>query len=115
MIDDEAELVDAVKMRLEANGYEVIAACDGEEGVKKSVSEHPDLIILDMVMPKINGIEALSRIKSDPRTLNIPVVMLTAKSEREYILDAGKLGAADYIVKPVSMQELVVTVDKFIH
>jgi CheY-like chemotaxis protein len=52
----------------------VIAAYDGDEGVKKALSEHPDLVILDMVMPKMNGIEALSRIKSDPRTLNIPCI-----------------------------------------
>jgi two-component system alkaline phosphatase synthesis response regulator PhoP len=114
MIDDEADFVDAVRMRLEANGYEVIAAYDGDEGYAKAVKEAPDLILLDLVMPRPNGIETLSRIKSDSRISAIPVIILTAKEDREYILDSGKLGAVDYIIKPIDMQLLVESVDKCI-
>lgn len=112
VIDDEVDFVDAVAMRLEASGYTVIPAHNGEDGYLIAVKEIPDLILLDLVMPKMNGIEALSRIKSDSRTSAIPVIILTAKEEREYILDAGKLGAIDYIIKPVNMQLLVESVAK---
>ena len=112
VIDDESGFVDAVKMLLEANGYTIISAGNGAEGFDKAVKENPDLILLDLVMPKVNGIETLSKLKSDVRTSLIPVIMLTAKTDREYILDAGRLGAVDYIVKPVSMQELSASVKK---
>lgn len=114
VVDDETEFVDAVKMRLEANGYEVVAAYDGRDGVEKAKKERPDLILLDLVMPKSNGFEALSKIKSDLKTSAIPVVILTAKTESEYVMDAGKLGATDYVVKPVSMQGLVDVVKKYL-
>ncbi len=112
VVDDEVEFVDAVKMRLEANDYNVIAAYDGREGMEKAKRIHPDLILLDLVMPRSNGFETLSKLKLDPETSAIPVVILTAKSDTEYVLDAGKLGASDYIVKPASMQALVELVKK---
>jgi len=81
VIDDEAGFLDVVKMRLEANNYQVIGAYDGREGFDKAKKEHPDLILLDLVMPNMNGFEALSQLKSDSRTMNIPVIVLTAKTE----------------------------------
>lgn len=110
VVDDEKDFVEAIAMRLEAHGYGVVPAHDGAEGFDKAVKELPDLILLDLVMPKSNGIETLSRLKSDSRTASIPVMILTAKEEREYIIDAGKLGAVDYIIKPVNMQLLVESV-----
>lgn len=114
VVDDEAEFVDAIRMRLEANGYTVIAAYDGRECIEKAKKEKPNLVLLDVVMPNVNGFETLSKLKTDPRTMNIPVIMLTAKSDSEYILDAGKLGAADYMVKPPSMQTLLEIIGKYV-
>jgi DNA-binding response OmpR family regulator len=114
VIDDEAGFLDVVKMRLEANNYQVIGAYDGREGFDKAKKEHPDLILLDLVMPNMNGFEALSQLKSDSRTMNIPVIVLTAKTEAEYALDAGKLGATDYMVKPASMDMLVDMVKRYV-
>ena len=104
VIDDEFDFVDAIRMRLEANGYEVIGAHNGLEGVEKARHELPGLILLDLVMPKSNGFETLSKLKSDPQVSRIPVVIITAKSDTEYVFDAGKLGADDFIIKPVSME-----------
>ena len=112
IIDDEPELIETVRMRLEANGYNVIAATDGDEGVAKAKSECPDLILLDLIMPRVDGLRALSILKKDDRAKLIPVVILTAKNEDDYILDAGRLGAVDYLVKPVNMQTLVEVVDR---
>ncbi|MDD5423089.1 MAG: response regulator [Candidatus Omnitrophota bacterium] len=114
VIDDEAEFVDAVKMRLEANDYMVVEAYNGREGFEKARKQHPDLILLDLVMPQVNGFEALSQLKSDPRTMNIPVIVLTAKTEAEYALDAGRLGASDYMIKPASMEQLVSMVKRHV-
>lgn len=114
VIDDEPEFVEAVRMRLEASGYEVIAAYDGEEGIEKARRDRPGLILLDLVMPKANGLLVLSKLKGDWRTTDIPVIILTAKTEAEYALDAGKLGASDYVVKPPSMQLIVEKVKKYL-
>ncbi len=114
VVDDEIDFVDAVKARLEAMGYDIIAAHDGLECVDKARKELPSLILLDIVMPKSNGFEALSKLKTDSLTSSIPVVLITAKSDSEYILDAGKLGAAEYIMKPVSMHALLEHVRKYV-
>ena len=114
VVDDELDFVDAVKIRLEAVGYEIVSANDGHEGVAKAKKEMPMLILLDVVMPRSNGFEALSRLKTDSATAHIPVIIITAKSDAEYVLDAGKLGAADYIMKPVSMQTLLEHVRKYV-
>lgn len=113
VIDDEFDFVDAIRMRLEANGYEVLEAHNGEEGVVKAKAQAPSLILLDLVMPKVNGFETLSKLKSDPQLSHIPVVIITAKSDTEYVFDAGKLGADDYIIKPVSMEGLLELVRKY--
>ena len=114
VIDDEPDFIDAVKARLEAVGYTIIAANDGREGLERARKELPGLILLDLVMPRSNGFEALSLLKTDPATVHIPVVVTSAKGDQEYVLDARKLGAADFIVKPVSIQALVECVKKYL-
>jgi len=113
VIDDEPDFIDAVRMRLEANGYEVISSTDGRDGLDKAKKERPDAILLDLVMPELNGFAVLTSLKSDMKTRGIPVIILTAKTETEYALDAGKLGANDYLVKPPSMQKIVETIRKY--
>jgi len=112
VIDDEAGFVDVVKMRLEANDFKIISAYDGETGLEKARRELPDLILLDLVMPKLNGFDVLVKLKHDPHTANIPVIILTAKSETEHIMEAENLGATDYIIKPASMQVLLDLISK---
>lgn len=113
VVDDEVDFIEAVKIRLEAMDYDVISATNGKDGVARAKKDQPSLILLDLVMPKSNGFEALSKLKSDPATSEIPVIIITAKSDTEYILDAGKLGAADYIMKPVSMHTLLEYIRKY--
>ena len=114
VIDDEVDFVDAVRMRLEANGFEVIGAHDGSDGIEAARRHSPRLILLDLVMPKLNGFEALVQLKSDPATATIPVVIVTAQCDIEYAFDAGKLGAADYLIKPVGMEGLLDLIKKHI-
>jgi DNA-binding response OmpR family regulator len=114
IIDDEADFVTTLKMRLEALGYAVIAAYDGKSGLETAKKTDPDLILLDLVMTKMTGFEVLAELKRDPYTAATPVIMLTAKSEAEYTSDAKSLGAADYLVKPVKIQELEAAIRKFL-
>lgn len=113
VIDDEADFIDAVKMRLEPSGYDVIAAYNGQDGLGKAKKELPKVILLDLVMPKMNGFEVLSLLRADPRTSLIPVIMITGQSDIEYLFDAGKLGATEYIVKPVNMENLLELISKY--
>ena len=114
VIDDEPDFVEAIRMRLEASGYEVIAALDGNDGFEKARKIKPGLIFLDLVMPQPNGFEVLNKLKSDFRTMGIPVIILTAKTDREYMVDAKTLGAADYLVKPPGMDAITELVKKYI-
>ena len=107
IIDDEAQLVDMFKMRLEANNYDVIAAYDGEEGLDKAQKENPDIILLDIQMPRMDGYQTLKKLREDSRTESIPVIMLTAKSQAVDVSQAAGLGANDYIVKPFDPQTLM--------
>ncbi|MFH1189778.1 MAG: response regulator [Candidatus Omnitrophota bacterium] len=113
VIDDEVDFVDAVRMRLEPNGYDVIAAHNGQDGMDMARSESPSLILMDLAMPSVNGFEALSRLRSDPRTSRLPIIVVTAMNDIEYAFDAGKLGATDFIVKPVSMESLLEMIRKY--
>ena len=102
IIDDETLLVDLVKIRLEANNYEVIAAYEGVEGLEKAKNEKPDLILLDIAMPFMDGYQTLQKLKENDQTKPIPVIMLTAKSQVDDVTKVADLGAVDYVVKPFS-------------
>lgn len=114
VIDDEPYYIDAVRMRLEAMGYDVQSAEDGRQGFDRARKERPGLILLDLVMPASNGFETLSRLKADPATSYIPVIVVSAKVETEYVVDAGSLGAVDYIMKPVPMDTLVEKIQRYV-
>ena len=112
VVEDEVELVKALQIRLEASGYEVLAAYDGMEGLEKAKKENPDLIILDIMMPKMDGYATLSKLKEAGETKDIPVIMLTAKAQSDDVARSMQLGAADYIAKPFSHMSLLEKIGK---
>jgi two-component system alkaline phosphatase synthesis response regulator PhoP len=107
VVDDEADIVSTVKYRLEFYEFEVITAANGKEGLEKAVSEKPDLILLDISMPVINGHEMLEQLKNSPDIKDIPVIMLTAYSDAKDVAKAAELGIADYVTKPFDFTELM--------
>lgn len=112
VVDDEPHIVRLVSFTLERKGYEVVSASDGAAGVEAAVEHDPDLILMDVMMPVITGLEAVERLKADERTSRIPVVMLSAKSQ-SYEQDAGlEAGALKYVCKPFTPSELAAVVEE---
>jgi DNA-binding response OmpR family regulator len=109
VIDDEGDILKLVQARLEAAGYEVAALESGERALKAALSEKPDLILLDVVMPGKNGCEVCRELKADEATRKIPVILFTAHyPEEEYVkIGSGEVGADGYIVKPFDAQALL--------
>lgn len=99
VIEDDRFLRELIKKKLLLEGFDVADAVDGEEGVKKTKEEKPDLILLDLILPSIDGFEVLSKIKEDSTTASIPVIILSNLGQREEIEKGLKLGAVDYLVK----------------
>lgn len=109
MVDDDKILVDMYKERLELAGYKVTICKNGEEGLAKTREEKPDIILLDVMMPKVNGYEVLASLKSDPQTKDIPVVMLSALMRDFNREKAVEAGADDYLIKSEAMPADVIT------
>jgi len=107
VVDDEADIVSTVQYRLEFCEFEVITATNGKEGLEKAANEKPDLILLDISMPVMNGHEMLERLKNRPDLKDIPVIMLTAYSDAKDVTKAADLGIVDYITKPFDFTELM--------
>ena len=100
VVDDEQDIVIIIGKVLEKSGYEVITANDGLECLDKVSEELPDLILLDNIMPNMNGPAVRSKLKASKKTADIPVIMVTALADQEHIISAEKGGAVEYIVKP---------------
>jgi DNA-binding response OmpR family regulator len=107
VIDDLPENVFMLQDRLEHEGYEVITAYDGKSGIEKAKSELPDLILLDVMMPDITGIEVCKTLVVDKKTSGIPIILVTAKSDAEDTKEGLEAGAFDYIKKPINRIDLV--------
>jgi len=114
IIDDEPDLVRLVGDRLRMQKYEVVGASNGIEGLKKAVSEKPDLILLDILMPGMDGHAVLKRLKSSSDTDSIPVIMLTAKSQSKDVETARKAGAEDFVAKPFDYTTLISKIKRHI-
>lgn len=112
LADDQPEVRLLVQTTLEGTDYEFCGAGDGKEALEKAVSLKPDLIILDIMMPQIDGYEVCARIRANPETRDIPVIMLTAKGQKQDIEKGLACGVADYIVKPFSPLALLKKVDE---
>lgn len=99
IVDDDTFLSGIYATKLDLEGFQVVTAHDGEEGVKMAQKEHPDLILLDVLMPKLDGFEALKRLKADPTVKDTPVIMLTNLGQKEDIEKGLEDGAVDYLIK----------------
>jgi two-component system alkaline phosphatase synthesis response regulator PhoP len=106
IVDDEMATLLPLKRSLEAEGYVVIEAYDGYQAIAKSKTEMPELIVLDLMMPGIDGFEVCTQLKKDEHTEKIPVIMLTAKDEVRDKVEGLEMGADDYVTKPFNLNEL---------
>ena len=107
LVDDELSMIKIVERRLGVEGYAVLTAMDGQEAMTKAQSEHPDLIILDLKLPLMDGDEVCRRLKQDPRCHEIPVILFTAKAQETDGQIARACGAEAYVRKPFHVQELL--------
>ena len=106
IVDDTKDILLVVSRRLQSWGYEALTAESGEEGLRLAQEAHPDLVLLDIMMPKMKGRDVCARLKADPKTADIPVIFLTALGLADHIKAGMDLGADDYIVKPFEPAEL---------
>jgi two-component system, OmpR family, phosphate regulon response regulator PhoB len=107
IVEDEAAVAELIRYNLEKEGYEVEVATDGEEALLMTEERQPDIMVLDWMLPKLAGIEVCRRLRSKATTRNLPVIMLTAKTEEADRVRGLDVGADDYMVKPFSVSELV--------
>lgn len=106
VVDDEKNIVELIKMNLERSGFDIIPAYTGEEAIEKTFSILPDIILLDLMLPDIDGFEVCRTIKLNEKTKSIPIIMITAKSEESDKVIGLGLGADDYVTKPFGIREL---------
>ncbi len=114
IVDDEQDIVESIKFVLEASGYSCYTAFDGEEGLRLAKEIMPDLIILDVMMPKINGYKISRLLKYDSKYKNIPILMITARSQEEDKLIGEETGADEYITKPFDLDDVLKQVEKYL-
>jgi DNA-binding response OmpR family regulator len=107
VVDDSSTVLLMERMILSQRSYEIITASDGEEGVDKARSERPDLVLMDVVMPRLDGFEACRRIRASEETRATPVIMVTTRGELWNMEQAYKSGCSDYIIKPIDGLELL--------
>jgi two-component system, OmpR family, alkaline phosphatase synthesis response regulator PhoP len=107
VIDDEADLVELVRYNLVRESFHVISANDGESGLRLADQKSPDLVVVDLMLPGIDGLEVCRRLRSESRTFKLPIIMLTAKSSESDRVVGLEIGADDYVTKPFSPSELV--------
>lgn len=114
IVDDEIQLIEMVQMRLEANGYETVTANDGKEGIEKVKSENPDLIILDIMMPLMDGYEVCKILKNDPQYSKIPIIFLSAKAQEEGLKNGKEKGADAFVKKPFETSDLLAKIKELL-
>lgn len=110
VVDDEPDIVEIIQYNLEKSGFDVIVAADGSAALEKARGETPDLIVLDLMLPGLEGTDVCRVLKQDERTRSIPILMLTAKSEEIDRIIGLELGADDYVVKPFSPREIALRI-----
>lgn len=107
VVDDEQDLLDLIEYNLRKEGFDVIKAENGEDGIQMAKEHNPDLVLLDIMMPKMDGIEVCDLMKKDPRLKQIPIIFLTARGDEKTEVEGLNKGGDDYITKPISTTKLI--------
>jgi DNA-binding response OmpR family regulator len=115
VVDDSKTSLFLEQMILRKGHYAVVTADDGEEAVSRALSEKPDLVLMDVMMPKLDGFGAVRRLRSDPATRHVPVIMVTTRGERSHVVTGFESGCTDYVTKPVDSLELLAKVRRCLH
>lgn len=115
VVDDEPSIVRLMEFILARQGHEMLVAVNGEEALQKVRAAHPDLVLLDIMMPRIDGYEVARALRADPETASMPIIMLSAKAQEEDIQKGMDVGVNEYITKPFSPEHLVHVVADYLH
>jgi len=115
IVDDEADVLELVEFNLKAAGYEVLTAANGTQALSKAKQHLPALVLLDLMLPEIDGLDVCKQLRADPATAAIPIIMLTAKSEEIDRVLGLELGADDYVTKPFSPRELALRIKNLLN
>jgi DNA-binding response OmpR family regulator len=107
VVDDDPVILELLRVNFEMEGYEVLRASDGEQGLAKARDEAPDVVLCDIMMPRLDGIELVTRLRRDPRTAELPIVLLSAKAQKLEVDRGLSVGADDYVTKPFDPLELL--------
>ena len=107
LVDDSATVLMMERMILASERFQIVTAANGEEAQQRAKTEQPDLILMDIVMPKLNGLQACQAIKSDPETAHIPIILVTTRGEAASLEAGYSSGCSDYVTKPVNSAELL--------
>lgn len=114
IVEDEEQMVEMLKIRLEANGYEVLSAADGKQGLEKAQREAPDLMILDLMIPKMDGFKVCGLLKKDARYARIPIIMFTARAQDSDKRMGQEVGADAYLTKPFEPKVLLDKIEELL-
>lgn len=115
IVDDEPDLLELLEVRLKSSGYLVVSAIDGAEAIPTIKAEKPDLVVMDVMMPNLNGFQACRQLKDDPQFKHIPVILLTAKTTESDHFWGIEAGADAYITKPYNEKELLLKIKELLH
>jgi DNA-binding response OmpR family regulator len=107
VVDDDPVILKLLRISFEMEGFEVLSAADGQEGLERARSDHPDVVLSDIMMPRLDGLQLLAELKADPATADLPVVLLSAKAQNAEVREGLAMGADDYVTKPFDPLELL--------
>ncbi len=114
LVEDEDHIAHMISFKLTNGGHDVVRARDGAEALELTAARRPSLVLLDVMIPVLNGFEVLRRLKADPELASVPVMLVTAKGQERDVVEGLNTGAADYLVKPFSLKELAARVDRLL-
>lgn len=107
VVDDDPVILELLRLNFEMEGFEVVSAADGKAGYEQALAEAPDLVVSDIMMPGVDGLQMLQKLRSDPETADLPVLLVSAKAQQSEIQKGLDLGADDYVTKPFDPLELL--------
>ena len=115
VVDDDPVILQLLQVNFEMEGFTVITAADGREGVARTRADRPDIVVSDVMMPRMSGLELVAELKADPDTASIPVLLLTAKAQQADVSSGLEQGADDYVTKPFEPLDLVDRVNRLLN